>query len=603
MYFIKLCDMIISTALRAVKALYSIVKTYAKASDEAKNLTERLEILQRILNAVEEQKVSQQHPIQDSLEHVKHAIDKHYPTIRFQLKQTISWISQARIVVVSGATKKALEDASWEIHQATSMLNLALTIQNSQVTHQVYDLIRAERGAHDAKLKQILAFIYQATAGEHVEDGSARADSIDQTNRTAPKSPWFDVLSSSKSLRMVPRISWCDLEWPYGGCPTRDNPNCSMLRKGGFGWVYKAALQQVGDVAVKVLDVDSTELQGKRFEAFKRECLLQYRVSTHPHVVSFFGFLYEASIVGLVMNLAEGGSLFSALNEEANDNWVRLPTPRKMKALKGVVAAVAFMHSVGLVHGDLKPQNVLLARQMTNSVKPPTFWVSDFGLSQTTSSISLSKGSTFNLSEANSDGGVAGTVGFMAPETALDSKTSKKSDVFSLAITIWAALSCREPFHGVTNLQQYSLQVEQRGRRPDLTLLPQGIPEEFKELVQACWDLDPEKRPSAVSVLDQWERKISRVRSNESESESLTMSLQGPVKSIAKQVSDHTLESKQERNISHKSLGKATHDRSKDLTSIPAPRIWRRTYGLCHIMSYVVSSHFCGLRGVSVSNQ
>lgn len=150
-------------------------------------------------------------------------------------------------------------------------------------------------------------------------------------------------------------------------------------------------------------------------EGNRRQCSTHAQTSNSVHTIA------TRSARSSKRTMACRFSLFSALNEEDNDHWAKLPTFKKMQALKAVVAAVAYMHSVGLVHADLKPQNVLLAQKMVNSGESPTFWVSDFGLSQTASSVSRCKGSTFSESEDNEGTEGAGTIEYMAPETVLDS--------------------------------------------------------------------------------------------------------------------------------------------------------------------------------------
>lgn len=131
--------------------------------------------------------------------------------------------------------------------------------------------------------------------------------------------------------------------------------------------------------------------------------------------------------------------------------------------------------------------------------------MTDFGLSDTSASVKSSKtrGSTFTVSAFGNKCGT-GTVGLMAPETVVRLQRTKNSDIFCLAMTIWSAICCREPFEDITSLDEYNRKVCcPHGSRPDITMLPEDVPKMVVNLLQRAWDGNPEKRPTAGECFDE----------------------------------------------------------------------------------------------------
>eukprot|EP01138_Halocafeteria_seosinensis_P006044 gb/GECG01006178.1/.p1 GENE.gb/GECG01006178.1/~~gb/GECG01006178.1/.p1 ORF type:complete len:216 (+),score=16.42 gb/GECG01006178.1/:1-648(+) len=206
----------------------------------------------------------------------------------------------------------------------------------------------------------------------------------------------------------------------------------------------------------------------------------------------------------MVMDLAKGGLLFSLLKGE-HDYWRNLPLNLKMHSLTGVVSAVSYMHSMGCIHADLKPQNLLLASKMEDRLSEPTFWVSDFGLAATTNTVTTSMGSAFNPPREGSNTCVI--PGYMAPETILDSEITEQSGVFSLASTLWSALSSDIPFRRVADILDYKPQLIENGKRPSLSELPGGVPDSICKLLEKAWMHNPSGRPLLTSFwTNGWKR-------------------------------------------------------------------------------------------------
>lgn len=493
------------------KTLYSTIKDYGIANTEAEDLAHRLMMLDSMLQRVPTEDAN----VREALDYVGKKLDENYTKVTNRLQEEKSFVEKAKDYAFSSSFRSELASISWEIHVATTNLQLALSVSaaaesttDSALAAGKIDDVNFKVEQLHTQMKQVLAAIDAFKHCEKVEQGKPD-NSPGPGNDASPSSlPRSSFLYSMGSLSMVPKVWWDYLTCPDGQTLSQENLEKWLIAKGGFGYVCKATLKHVGDVAVKILDIDPSELTGKKYKQFKRECVTQYRASTHPHVVSFFGLVYEptTNVAGMVMNLAYGGSLYNVINEDDDNTcWTELPTRLKLRSLSGLLSAVSFMHSVGVIHADLKPHNVLLAERMRDATTAPTFWVSDFGLSKTSSSVMLSKGSTLARSalDNNDDGG--GTIGYMAPETVTKGEVTKKSDVFSLAITIWSALACEEPFK---NVRRYGLQVCENDVRPSMGMLCEDIPDTIKALLRRAWDPDPTKRPTADEFFDEWERAL-----------------------------------------------------------------------------------------------
>eukprot|EP01138_Halocafeteria_seosinensis_P000625 gb/GECG01000640.1/.p1 GENE.gb/GECG01000640.1/~~gb/GECG01000640.1/.p1 ORF type:complete len:628 (+),score=86.90 gb/GECG01000640.1/:1-1884(+) len=473
---------LVVSALDGVRKLYNAFKDYKVAASEAEDLAHRLSMLDSMLQRVPTDDDS----IRTPLERVAQTVDNSYSAIMERLQPKKGIWRKVKELASSAADRQAFSEIAWEIFHATSDLNMALTLDNRHDLRRIREILENKELINEQMVKQFLALV--AVNYENEPINPKKENESDDEDMT-----W--------GMSSIRRYSLDDLIWEDGEGPTRDSPERCLIRKGGFGSVYRAKLRGVGDVAVKNLNIDPNELKGKRYKEFKRECVLLHRASTNPNVVSFFGIVKTKDSIGLVTDLAKGGSLFAAMNEEDHEYWSDLPTALKLKALLDLLVAVNWMHSLGLVHADLKPQNILLAEEMEDASVPPSLWVSDFGLAHTTRTIKTSRGSALC---PKGEGPTGGTLGFMAPETLSRSETTKESDIFSLSVTLWSALSGEEPFKGVVDAQQYLLQLKNEGLRPNLDQLSRDVPTNIVKILQQGWSFDADQRPTIETMLNEW---------------------------------------------------------------------------------------------------
>ncbi|UCC61798.1 MAG: protein kinase, partial [Anaerolineae bacterium] len=243
---------------------------------------------------------------------------------------------------------------------------------------------------------------------------------------------------------------------------------------GGFGEVYLAYQPSVGrQVAVKVILPQYADHPDfvRRFET---EAQLVARLE-HPYIVPLYDYWREPGGAYLVMRWLRGGNLYESLQRGP---W----TPEAAAQLLDQVAgALAVAHRRGVVHRDVKPENILLDGQ-------GNAYLSDFGFAKDL----LRAAGTASVSI------VPGSLAYMSPEQAQSKPVSAQSDLYSLGIVMYETLTGEHPFPDLTPATQLIKQLTEplpplRERRPDL-------PEALEEVIQRAAAKDPAERyPDALA--------------------------------------------------------------------------------------------------------
>ncbi|NOJ59832.1 PASTA domain-containing protein [Arthrobacter sp. 260] len=245
----------------------------------------------------------------------------------------------------------------------------------------------------------------------------------------------------------------------------------SRLARGGMSTVYRATDQRLDrDVALKILYPHLAE-DASFLDRFEREAKSAARLS-HPHVVGVLDQgvedSAERSLAYLVMEYVPGKTLRDLLREKG-----RL-TPRIALAMMDpVVEGLGAAHDVGLVHRDVKPENVLLASN--GRIK-----IADFGLARA-------------VSTTTNTGTLIGTVAYLSPELVTGGGADARSDIYSAGIMLFELLTGKHPYTGDVPIR-VALQHANSTVPAPSTLVP-GLAADIDELVQWCTSVDPEDRP------------------------------------------------------------------------------------------------------------
>ncbi len=252
------------------------------------------------------------------------------------------------------------------------------------------------------------------------------------------------------------------------------------IGRGGMGVVYRARDEQLKRrVAVKVLPPELAFQQDIR-ERFKREAQTAGGL-LHPHIVPIYSVGEGLGLVYFVMGYVDGESVAGRVKRKGP-----LPVEEARRIMKESADALSAAHAVGIVHRDIKPDNILLEGTRGRVM------VTDFGIAK-----ALSQASGATLTGA----GVAiGTPSFMSPEQAAGEKEiDGRSDLYSLGIVSYQMLSGELPFSAPTVAGILMKQITEpapdiRQRRPD-------VPEDLALAVARCLEKDPENRWASADAL------------------------------------------------------------------------------------------------------
>src|SRR4051812_4296937 len=250
----------------------------------------------------------------------------------------------------------------------------------------------------------------------------------------------------------------------------------ARLAHGGMSTVYLATDVRLGRrVAVKVMQPALAE--DPEFVArFNREARAAARLS-HPDVVAVYDQGADGPHVFLVMEYVPGSTLRDVIREKG-----RLSAGEAVAVMDHVLAALGAAHAAGLVHRDVKPENVLVTPD--GRVK-----VTDFGLARAVAGSSVTGDS----------GMMFGTAAYVAPEQVTGGLADVRSDVYSAGVLLFELLTGVVPFSGDTPVAVAYRHVNEDIPAPSTFV--GGLPAELDELVAAATSRDAAQRPADARAL------------------------------------------------------------------------------------------------------
>jgi eukaryotic-like serine/threonine-protein kinase len=245
------------------------------------------------------------------------------------------------------------------------------------------------------------------------------------------------------------------------------------LGRGGMGVVYLAREVHLDRlVAIKLLPPDKANQPSLR-ERFLREARLAAKLS-HPHIVPIHAVAEDGGFVYYVMSFVNGETLAQRVRSRGP-----LSASDGARILREVAWALGFAHDQGVIHRDVKPDNILLELSSGRAL------VADFGIAGAIGDVITS--------------GVSGTPEFMSPEQALGEESDARSDIYGLGVTAFYAFSGRFPFEGQSATEILAKQVAQPA--PPLSSMGVGVPRKLAALVDKCLAKEPAERPASASAL------------------------------------------------------------------------------------------------------
>ncbi|WP_051548642.1 Stk1 family PASTA domain-containing Ser/Thr kinase [Nocardioides sp. URHA0032] len=254
------------------------------------------------------------------------------------------------------------------------------------------------------------------------------------------------------------------------------------IARGGMASVYEATDMRLDrTVAVKVMHPglgDDEEFAAR----FVREARAAARLS-HPNVVAVYDQGDDHGTVFLAMELIDGITLRDVIRKEAP-----MSPARALALLEPVLSALAAAHRAGLIHRDVKPENVLIASESDSGASRVK--VADFGLARAVSA----------ETQHTATGGVLiGTVSYLAPELVVDGRADARADVYAAGIVLFELLTGVKPHDGETPIQVAYKHVHEDVPPP--SSLEPGIPAYVDALVARATARDRSLRPADAGVL------------------------------------------------------------------------------------------------------
>ncbi|MBI5116267.1 serine/threonine protein kinase [Candidatus Poribacteria bacterium] len=247
------------------------------------------------------------------------------------------------------------------------------------------------------------------------------------------------------------------------------------IGRGGMGIVYKA-LDEKEDllVAVKVLPVDFLSDRRKaQYLDHEFKIALELR---HPNIIRFIR-LIKIQLPGdkakrgfLVMELVDGWNMRRHIQEQD------LTMFQAVDLTLAVCTGLEFIHQHGIVHGDMKPENILISP--SNAIK-----IADFGLSQ--------EGTSFSLFSRDR---LRGTKRYMAPEQLTRKKVDVRTDIYSLGVSCYELFTGQSPYTGKTAEEITREVVDRRIKPPPPSKVKPSLHHNIDKIVMRALEKSPEQR-------------------------------------------------------------------------------------------------------------
>ena len=262
------------------------------------------------------------------------------------------------------------------------------------------------------------------------------------------------------------------------------------LGRGGFAEVYLARQHAVlRDVAIKIY-LPKYANSPEFIRRFESEAQVVARLE-HPHIVPLYDYWREPDRAYIVMRYMRGGSLRDLMEREGI-----LDTDVTSRVLEQVGSALTFAHRNGVIHRDVKADNILLDED-SNA------YLSDFGIAKELGGEAL-----------DGEGALVGTPAYLAPEQIRGDEAGPQSDVYALGIMLYEMLSGSRPFADETLATLVYKHLNEPLPMIDHDAL--NLPPAFNAIIQRATAKDPEERyPDAMALVREYQQTLRQGSSTE----------------------------------------------------------------------------------------
>src|SRR5437588_6584816 len=259
----------------------------------------------------------------------------------------------------------------------------------------------------------------------------------------------------------------------------------ALLGQGGMGAVYKAKDREVDQiVALKVIRPELAN-NPALIARFKQELILARQV-THKNVIRIYDLAEADGIKFITMEFVAGEDLRALAHEKG-----KLTPQEAVEVMRQVCQALDAAHSVGVIHRDLKPQNIM--RDKTGRVL-----VMDFGLARTLEGSGMTQ-----------TGALVGTMEYMSPEQALGKDLDQRSDLFAAGLILYELLTANMPYTADSALASLIKRTQERAA--PVSDHDPAIPHTLTSVVGKCLERDAKARYQTaneiIAALESWQGK------------------------------------------------------------------------------------------------
>ena len=251
------------------------------------------------------------------------------------------------------------------------------------------------------------------------------------------------------------------------------------IGRGGMGMVYLADDLELGErVAIKTLRPELLTFDETAMERFRNEIRLARRIA-HRNIVRTHDFGKADGVYFVTMEFVEGTTLRAVLDRRGH-----LGAPAMLAIAKQLAAALECAHGEGIIHRDIKPQNLLLDAAGTLKVM-------DFGVARLTQR-------TNTLTQV---GMVVGTPTYMSPEQLLDEDVDARSDLYSVGVLLYECLTGKPPYEGKSPISLIAKILQAAAEPPEK--LNADVPHAVSAMVMQLLTKDPDARIQSAAALGQ----------------------------------------------------------------------------------------------------
>jgi tetratricopeptide (TPR) repeat protein/predicted Ser/Thr protein kinase len=242
----------------------------------------------------------------------------------------------------------------------------------------------------------------------------------------------------------------------------------ALLGQGGMGAVYKARDTELDRlVALKIIRPELTT-NPEILKRFKQELILARQV-THRNVIRIFDLGQADGFKFITMEYLEGQDLRGVLRTKG-----KLTPEEAARVILQICRALEAAHGEGVIHRDLKPQNIMMDAN-------GRAYVMDFGIARSA-----------HLPGMTQTGALVGTPEYMSPEQAKGEKLGEQSDIFSLGVILYELVVGQSPYYSETPLATLWKRLQEKAR--PLCEIDPTIPKAFSDIVEKALEVEPENR-------------------------------------------------------------------------------------------------------------